>query len=121
MLGATLECGRCSPLDTPMLMMQAVETYRSQFRPSGALRRGHSIQVPPPVDDIETLLTPFDRAQLPILSAAIVARPERVREGLESMISRTSADEIIVATQICDHAVRAYSYEIVAKVRGISD
>ena len=37
----------------------------------------------------------------------------RVREGLASMIERTDADELIVATQIYDHAERVRSYEIV--------
>ena len=82
-----------------------------------ALRRGHPIQVPPPAD-VESTLTPFDRAQImPILSHAIVGGPERVREGLEGLIARTGADEIIVASQIYDHAARVHSYEIVAQSR----
>jgi luciferase family oxidoreductase group 1 len=80
-----------------------------------ALRRGQPTQVPPPVADIEKTLTPFDQAQLaPILGAAIVGGPERVRKGLDALIKRTEADEVIVATQIYDHAARLRSFEIVA-------
>jgi luciferase family oxidoreductase group 1 len=134
----------------PTHMMQAIDIYRAQFRPSEraerprmmlgatvvaadrdeeaqrlftsiiqsfvALRRGHPIQVPPPVDDIERLITPGDLAQLaPILSHAIVGGPDRVRDGLAALVARTGADEIIIATQIYDHAARVHSYEIVAR------
>ncbi len=133
----------------PTHLMQAIEIYRTRFRPSArcerprvmvgatiiaadtddearrlfssiiqtfvALRRGQPIQVPPPVDDIESTLTPIDRAQLaPILSHAIVGDPERVRSGLADLVTRTNADEIIVASQIYDHAARVRSYELVA-------
>jgi luciferase family oxidoreductase group 1 len=133
----------------PTHMMQAIEIYRANFRPSErgehprvmlgatiiaadtdeearrlfssviqtfvALRRGHPIQVPPPVDDIDKILTPLDLAQLaPILSHAIVGGPERVRSELADLVTRTEADEVIVASQIYDHAARVHSYEIVA-------
>ncbi len=135
----------------PTLMMEAIEIYRAEFRPSArcerhsvmlgasivaadtdgearllfsslvqtfvALRRGQPTQVPPPVADIERILTPMELAQLqPILSHAIVGGPERVRAGIAALVARTGADEIIVATQIYDHAARRHSYEIVADV-----
>ncbi|MGH7616947.1 MAG: hypothetical protein ACREPM_06945 [Gemmatimonadaceae bacterium] len=34
--------------------------------------------------------------------------------GLASLVRRTAADEVIVATQTYDHAARVRSYEIVA-------
>jgi alkanesulfonate monooxygenase SsuD/methylene tetrahydromethanopterin reductase-like flavin-dependent oxidoreductase (luciferase family) len=62
-------------------------------------------------------VTPLELAQLePILSHAIVGGPERVRSELTDLITRTSADEVIVASQIYDHAARVHSYEIVATV-----
>jgi alkanesulfonate monooxygenase SsuD/methylene tetrahydromethanopterin reductase-like flavin-dependent oxidoreductase (luciferase family) len=71
--------------------------------------------VPPPREDLESVLTPFDRAQLSsILSHAIVGGPNRVKQGLEALVARTRADEVIVATQIYDHSARVRSYEIVA-------
>lgn len=97
---------------------EARRLFSSVIQTFVALRRGQPIEVPPPVDDIESTLTPFDRAQLePILSHAIVGGPERVRSGLMDLIARTSADEVIVAAQIHDHAARVRSYEIVADVQ----
>ena len=81
-----------------------------------ALRSGHPIPVPPPVNDIESHLSPLDLAQLtPMLSHAIVGGPTRVREELAALVTRTRADEVIVATQIYDHAARLHSYDIVAE------
>ena len=40
------------------------------------------------------------------LSSAAVGSPETVRRGLESFIDRTGADELIVTSQIFDHAAR---------------
>jgi hypothetical protein len=40
-----------------------------------------------------------------------------VREGLESVIAETKADELIVAAAIHDHLARVHSYEILATVR----
>jgi len=40
-----------------------------------------------------------------------------VREGLESVIAKTEADELIVAATITDHSARVHSYEILATVR----
>lgn len=82
-----------------------------------ALRRGRPIRVPPPKPDIERTLTPFDWAQVaPLLSHAIIGGPDRVRDGLREFIARTGADEVIIASQLFDHAARVRSYEIVARV-----
>ena len=131
----------------PALLMQAIEIYRTRFRPSdrlekpylilGAnvvaadsdaeakrqftsyqqsfvnLRRGHPMPVPPPIDGYELPLTPIERAQLePILSMAIVGGPETIRRRLREFIATTGADEIIIASQLFDHAARLRSYEI---------
>jgi len=96
---------------------EARRLFSSLIQTFVALRRGHPIPVPPPVDDIESLLTPGDLAQLsPMLSLAIVGGPARVRDGLAALVARTRADEVIVASMIYDHAARVHSYEIVAAV-----
>jgi luciferase family oxidoreductase group 1 len=132
----------------PRLMIQALEIYRSHFRPSAqlerpyamagvaviaadtdeearllfssvqqsfvALRRGSPIQLPPPHPGYEQTLTPLDHAAIgDTLSAAIVGGPETVRRGLDDLFARTNADEVIIATQIHDHAARLRSFEIV--------
>ena len=40
------------------------------------------------------------------------ASRETVRRGFESFISRAGADELIITSQILDHAARLESYEI---------
>ena len=40
-----------------------------------------------------------------------------MREGLESVIAETEADELIVAAAIHDHSARVRSYELLATVR----
>ena len=42
-----------------------------------------------------------------------------MREGLESVIAETMADELIVAAAIHDHSARVHSYEILAEVREV--
>jgi luciferase family oxidoreductase group 1 len=132
----------------PRLLTQALEIYRTNFRPSArldrpyamvgvaviaadsdaearllftsvqqsfvALRRGGPIQLPPPLADYERSLTPLDHHALgDTLSTAIVGGPEMVQQGLDDLVERTSADEVIIATQIYDHAARLRSFEIV--------
>ncbi len=51
------------------------------------------------------------------LSVLDLAPIVRVRSELAGLITRTSADELIVASHIHDHAARVHSYEIVAAVQ----
>ena len=51
------------------------------------------------------------------LSSSAVGSPETVRRGLEAFIARTGADELIITSQIFDHAARLRSYEITAALR----
>jgi luciferase family oxidoreductase group 1 len=79
------------------------------------LRRGRPMPVPPPLRNYQIDLSPIERAQLePILSSAIVGSPDTVRRRMTSFIADTGANEIIVSTQVYDHAARVRSYEIVA-------
>ena len=80
--------------------------------------RGTRGRLPPPIDDIETYWSPVEKNQVSkMLSRSFVGSPETVRHGLESFVEETSADELIVASAIYDHAARLRSYEILADVR----
>ncbi len=82
-------------------------------------RIGHPGRVPPPVADFEARLDPYARAVLAdSQSAAIVGGPETVRRGLEDLIRRTGADELMVTANIFDHEKRKRSFEIVAALHG---
>ena len=50
------------------------------------------------------------------LPYAIVGSPETVRSGIEAMVRKTQADELMVITLIRDPAAARRSYEIVARI-----
>jgi alkanesulfonate monooxygenase SsuD/methylene tetrahydromethanopterin reductase-like flavin-dependent oxidoreductase (luciferase family) len=80
--------------------------------------RGSRGQLPPPIDEIEAYWSPDEKAHVAnMLSRSYVGSPDTVREGLESVIAETMADELIVAAAIHDHSARVHSYEILAGIR----
>jgi luciferase family oxidoreductase group 1 len=82
------------------------------------LRRGRPTPLQPPSDDFESQLHPFERAMLDeVLSCTVAGAPQAVREGLASFIARTGADELMVVSQVYDHAARLRSYELTAQAR----
>jgi luciferase family oxidoreductase group 1 len=135
----------------PDLLIQALQVYRAQFRPSQSLaapytmagvagvaadtdeeawrllpsaqqkflnpRRGRPGQVPPPVDSMDDLWTPAERAGVEhALSLAIVGSPATVRAGLDRFAITTGVNEVMVTAQIYDHTARKRSYQIFADV-----
>jgi luciferase family oxidoreductase group 1 len=77
------------------------------------IHRGRRGQLPPPIDDIELYWTPPEKARASaMLARSYVGTPETVHAGLESLIAETSADELILAAAIHDHATRVRSYEL---------
>ena len=82
------------------------------------LRSGRPGPLPPPIDGYEGRLTPMERAGLDqALVCSVIGSPETVRRGLEVFIARTNPDEIMVTSQIFDHAARRRSLEITAEAR----
>lgn len=49
------------------------------------------------------------------LSETIIGDVPTVRQGIEDLLSRTGADEILVQSEIFDHRARIKSYELVAR------
>ncbi|MBC7134685.1 MAG: LLM class flavin-dependent oxidoreductase [Oceanibaculum nanhaiense] len=79
--------------------------------------RGRRGQLPPPVEDIESLWSPDEKAQVGrMLACSFVGSAATVRAGLERFIADTGADELIVASAIHDHKKRLRSYEILAGI-----
>ena len=80
--------------------------------------RGTRRQLPPPVPDIESYWSPFEKVQASgMLACSFVGSPETVRRGLERFIDQTRADELMVASAIYDHAARLRSYELLAGIK----
>jgi len=131
----------------PAQMEEAIALYRSQFKPSEwlarpyvmlglnlvaaetdaearrlftsleqafqNLRSGRPSRLPPPLDQVPAVAPLRDGP----LASAVVGAPQTVRQGLEAFIARHRPDEVIVTSQIWDHAARVRSYEILAEVR----
>ena len=135
----------------PDYALQALELYRTYFRPSEELDqpyamiginvvcadtdeeaqrlatssqqqflniiRGRTAQLQPPVDSMEPLWSPQEKAIVArTLSYSAIGSPETVRARLESFMEMTQADEIIVASAIYDHDARLRSYELLADI-----
>jgi luciferase family oxidoreductase group 1 len=133
----------------PAALGQALEIYRSRFKPSAQLerphvmlgvnvfaaetddagrrlftslqqafvnlRRGHPGKLPPPDDSFVERLTPGDRQMIDeMLSFTVAGSPATVRRGLEALVARTGADELMVTSQIYDHEARLRSYDLAA-------
>jgi luciferase family oxidoreductase group 1 len=80
------------------------------------LRLGQPRPVPPPVKDFSERLAPADRAMLDqALSCSVAGDPDTVAVWLAEFITRTGADELIIAAQIFDHEARKRSFEIAAQ------
>ena len=81
------------------------------------LVRGHPGPLRPPVESMDGLWSPAERAHVERMTrVSVVGSPETVRRGLESLVAATDADELILTGQIFDHEARLRSFEIVADV-----
>ena len=82
------------------------------------LRRGRPGLLPPPVETPEGFASDFELAAVgQALRYSVVGAPETVRRGLQSFLELTDADELMVTSQIFDHAARLRSFEMVAAAR----
>lgn len=81
------------------------------------LIRGTPGQIPPPVDSMETIWTPREKAMVQQrLGGSVIGNAETVKNGLEKFLAETKADELIINAMVYDHAARLRSYEIIAEV-----
>jgi luciferase family oxidoreductase group 1 len=82
-----------------------------------SLRRGRPRRLPTPEQAAAHVYTEADEALLEAhLGGHVVGSPATVRSGLESLLARTGADELMIATTTYDHADRRRSYELVAQL-----
>ena len=85
-------------------------------------RTGRPSRVPPPVEEFEGRLDPYGRAVLAdAFACAVVGGPDAIRRGLQDMIQRTAADELMITANIFDHGKRKRSFEIVADLHRTLD
>ena len=87
------------------------------------LLRGTRRVLQPPIDDIDTYWTPQEKATASqMLDCSIVGSVDTVRQGLETLVARTEADELIVVSDLFDFERRLRSFELIAAAaRGMRD
>ncbi|MGB7479808.1 MAG: LLM class flavin-dependent oxidoreductase [Burkholderiaceae bacterium] len=82
------------------------------------LRSGRPSRLPPPMADYLQRIGPAEQALLDsVLSCSAIGAPDTVAAQLRAFIERTGADELMITSQIFDHAARLRSYQIAAEVR----
>ena len=62
----------------------------------------------------------MEKAQaMNMLARSIVGSPETVRSGLDALVAETGADELIIVSDVYEHAKRLRSFELIASAAGI--
>ncbi len=79
------------------------------------LRSGHPGRLPPPVEGYVESLAPQGRKLLEhVLACSAIGAPGTVADRIKAFIEQTGADELILTSNMHDHAARLRSIEIVA-------
>ncbi|UJF33962.1 LLM class flavin-dependent oxidoreductase [Paenibacillus hexagrammi] len=100
--------------DTDAEAQRLATSHQQQFL---NIIRGRTGLLKPPVDSMEALWSPQEKALLTKqLSYSIAGSKETVRNRLRDILDITKADECIVTTQVYDHNARLHSYELLAEV-----
>src|SRR5690348_10693134 len=79
------------------------------------LRRGQPGLIPPPIDDIESYWTPAEKMMVErALACAVIGDARTVKQGIADFIDRHRPDELVIVSNVFEHALRRRSYELVA-------
>ncbi len=75
----------------------------------------------PPIDDIETYWSATEKVQAQRwLARSIVGTPATISAGVRDLVAETEADELIIVSDVYDHAARLRSFELIAEAVGTS-
>lgn len=81
------------------------------------LVRGRPLLLSPPVENMDEIWSPQEKAIVQSkLAAFVTGGPETVRQKLSDLIERTQSDELMIVSDSYEQADRLRSYEIVADV-----
>src|SRR5690606_15690729 len=103
----------CAPTDEEARRLATTQqmSFTNIFRGARGLSR-------PPIDDIETYWTPTEKMQaMGMLRRSIYGSPETVKAGIAALVAETRADELIVVSDVYDHALRLRSFEMIAETQ----
>jgi len=56
-----------------------------------------------------------------MLARSIVGSPDTIRLGRDALVAETGADELMIVSDIYDHAARLRSFELIASVAGTAN
>lgn len=136
----------------PGMLTQAIDIYRTHFRPSGQLdkpyvmlgfnvfaadtdeqgqllassmqqafvnlRSGRPARLQPPAAGYLDSIGAAQSAMLEqVLSCSAIGSPATVERQMKAFMTATDADELMITSQIYDHAARLRSYELTAQLR----
>jgi alkanesulfonate monooxygenase SsuD/methylene tetrahydromethanopterin reductase-like flavin-dependent oxidoreductase (luciferase family) len=75
----------------------------------------------PPIDDIDAYWTPQEKAYASqMLDCSVAGSVRTVRDGLNAVVDRTGADELIVVSDVYDFERRLRSFALIAEAaRGV--
>ncbi|MGQ3049059.1 LLM class flavin-dependent oxidoreductase [Niveispirillum sp.] len=77
--------------------------------------RGTRRLTQPPIADIETYWSPREKMHVQqMLACSIIGGPETVRRGVDALLERTHADELMIVSDMFDFGKRLRSFEIIA-------
>ena len=96
---------------------EAARLFSSHQQAILNLVRGRPGLLPPPVDDIEALWAPAERAAVERMTrVTVVGSPETVRAPLQSLVKAVQPDEMIFSGHIYDQSARLHSYDLLMQV-----
>lgn len=73
--------------------------------------------IKPPIEDIETYWSPLEKSQaMQMYAFSIIGGPKTIAKGIKQVIERTSADELMIVSDIYDPIKRLRSFELVSEV-----
>ncbi|AJS58700.1 LLM class flavin-dependent oxidoreductase [Paenibacillus sp. IHBB 10380] len=103
--------------DTTKAAQFLATSHQQQFL---SLIRNKPEQLAPPVDSMEGIWTPHEKALLMNqMKSSIIGNPDEVKAQLQAFLDETQADEMIINSMIYDQKARLRSYEIVTDVTGM--
>jgi alkanesulfonate monooxygenase SsuD/methylene tetrahydromethanopterin reductase-like flavin-dependent oxidoreductase (luciferase family) len=83
------------------------------------LVRGARKLTQPPIPDIDTYWSPQEKAQAgQMLGCSIIGDADTVRRGIDALLERTHADELMIVSDMYDFNKRLRSFRIIAETVG---
>ncbi len=80
------------------------------------LVRGARKLTQPPIPDIDAYWSPQEKAQaVQMLGCSIIGNADTVRRGIDALLERTHADELMIVSDMYDFSKRLRSFQIIAE------